>query len=112
MKVKVDMDVNKVISEKMKKIHSAQILLDQTVAKDSNYYVPKDTGTLESSVLTGSKMGSGELIWNTEYAKEQYYDKSNKSKDLNPNASMKWFERAKAVKLKEWEKITNDKYNS
>ena len=111
MTVTLDFDVKKAIAEREARIKRAQILLDQTVAKDSNYYVPNDTGTLESSVLTGSKMGSGELIWNTEYAKKQYYGLENKSKDKNPNASMKWFERAKAVKLKEWEKISNDRFN-
>ena len=34
-----------------------------------------------------------------------------KVRTKNPNARYKWFEAAKASKLKEWEKIINAEYN-
>ena len=32
----------------------------------------------------------------------------DRSKDPNPNACAKWFEAAKARKVKQWEKLVND----
>ena len=78
----------------------AQMALAQQVLKDSNYFIPKDQGTLEASGVIAS--AGREVVWSTPYAKAQYHGLPNKSKDSNPNASMKWFERAKALWLKRW----------
>ena len=86
----------------------AQFLLDQQVAKDSNYYCPEDlgySGGLMGSVEPSATEGKGVLVWNEPYAAAQYYDLPNKSKDKNPNARMKWFEAAKAVCKKKWERV-------
>ena len=80
----------------------AQFRLDQQVAKDSNYFCPRDVGSLQTSVLPSAAEGKGVLEWNEVYAKAQYYGLPNKSLDQNPNASMKWFERAKAVWKRKW----------
>ena len=80
----------------------AQLMLDQQVAKDSNYYCPEDEGGLHKSVLPSAATGRGLLEWNEEYARPQYYGLPNKSLDENPNARMKWFEAAKAVCKKKW----------
>lgn len=109
MKVKLDFDVNKIKADKEKRIKKAQFLLDQQVLKDSNLYVPEDVGTLKDKGTV--KTGGGFIMWDIEYAKAQYYDKPNKSKDRNPYAQMKWFEVAKAKNKKLWEKLVNDQYN-
>ena len=111
MKVTIDIDVKKINDKIDVNISRVQKVLDLQVAKDSNYFCPEDTGTLQDSVLLGSDFGSGKLIWNTEYAREQYYSRPNKSLDKNPNARMKWFEEAKSIKLKEWVGIANGEYN-
>lgn len=80
----------------------AQFLLDQQVAKDSNYYCPEDVGSLQASVLPSAAEGKGVLEWREPYAAAQYYDLPNKSKDKNPNARMKWFEAAKAACKRKW----------
>ena len=102
MKVSIDIDVKKIENKINTNISRVQSVLDLQAAKDSNYFCPEDVGTLQDSVLLGSDFGSGKLIWNTEYAREQYYSRPNKSLDKNPNARMKWFEEAKSIKLKEW----------
>lgn len=94
------------------KVNKVQVILDMQIAKDSNYYCPEDVGTLQDSVLLFSDMGSGELVWNTEYAKKQYYGFPDKATDKNPNAQMKWFEVAKTKNNKTWEKIANGEFNS
>lgn len=87
----------------------AQMKLDQQVITDSNYYCPLKTGTLQRSAIIGSVIGSGTVRWVTPYAHRQYYGVGfDRSKDPNPNATAKWFEAAKAHRLKDWEKLVND----
>jgi hypothetical protein len=103
---------NEIIQQKQGNFSKAQFMLDQQVAKDSNYYAPEDVGTLQDSVLLYSRFGSGQLTWNTEYARKQYYELENKSKDKNPNARMKWFEVAKSEKKDDWVKVANYAYSN
>ena len=105
----LNFDINAVEKKIEKRTKKAQFFLDQQVIKDSNYYAPEDTGNLQDSAVIGS--GGGQVKWDTIYAKNQYYTDNNKSKDRNPNASMKWFEVAKSKWLKVWVRIANDKYN-
>jgi len=105
MSVKLVFDTNKVLGKQRALINQRQPALDAQVLKDSNFYIPKDEGTLEASGVIASKIGSGRIEWNTPYAREQYYERPNKSTDTNPNARMKWFEVAKAAYLDLWLKI-------
>lgn len=90
-------------------IHKAQMKLDQQVITDSNYYVPLKTSTLQKSAIINTVLGSGLVKWRTPYARAQYYGVNfDHSKQRNPNACAKWFEAAKARKLKDWEKLVND----
>lgn len=90
-------------------IHKAQIKLDAQVLTDSNYYCPLKTGTLQKSGIINTVLGSGLVVWKTPYARAQYYGVNfDRSKDPNPNACAKWFEAAKARKVKQWEKLVND----
>lgn len=74
------------------------------VLTDSNFYIPKDTGALESS---GRVEGGGKSVsWNTPYAKRLYWNPQfNFSKDANPNARGLWFEEAKQQKIDEWKRM-------
>lgn len=105
----IDFDESKVLVRLGKRVDKAQFALDQQVLKDSTYYVPQDVGGLMDSGVLGSSLGV--IEWNSVYASRQYYEDNNKSKDKNPNASMKWFEVAKSKELKNWEQLANDKYN-
>lgn len=80
-----------------------QMQLDQEVLKDSNYFIPKDTGELERSSVRASEIGKGVLKWDTKYARKLYYNPQyNFSKDVNPNAQGLWFEAAKVRFLSDW----------
>ena len=82
---------------------AAQMQLDNDVLKDSNYYVPKDSGNLEQSSVRASLIGQGLLYWDTPYARRLYYNPQyNFSKDRNSNAQGLWFEAAKASKKDGW----------
>ena len=93
-------------------VHKAQTRLDQQVITDSNYYCPlraAQGGTLQKSAIINTVLGSGLVQWKTPYARAQYYGVNfDHSKSANPNACAKWFEAAKARKLKDWEKLVND----
>jgi len=107
----VELDENKLVSRLGKRIDVAQALLDQRVMADSNLFAPEDVGTLQDSVITGSTPGTGVLVWDVPYARKQYYEAPNKSKDKNPRAQMKWFEVAKSQYKKDWAKVAQDGYN-
>lgn len=108
--VRVELNTDELKKRLEAKIDKAQAVLDAQVLKDSNYYIPKRDGDLERSSLS-SPIGKGLLIWDAEYARKLYYGEDmNFSKDVNPNARAKWFEAAKAVRMKEWEKVANREY--
>jgi len=104
MNVTIDFDANKVARKRIAHIQQRQVALDIQVAKDSNYFCPERDGDLIASVMN-SNFGSGELVYDEIYARKQYYEAPNKSKDKNPNARMKWFEEAKMVHRKDWLEI-------
>lgn len=111
MRINVQFDTKTTNAKIQAKVKKCQMVLDAQALKDSNYYCPLDTGMLQKSGITNTVIGKGQLVWNTPYAKEQYYGKPNKSHQRNPNATMKWFEVAKSKNIKNWEKLVNDEYN-
>jgi len=99
----VEMDVLKVAGRLSGRLSLAQAALDEQVLKDSNYFCPQAEGTLQSSGVLATKIGTGEVIWDTPYAHRLYvHPEYNFSKDKNPNARGKWFEEAKARHRDEW----------
>lgn len=80
-----------------------QVVLDEQVLKDSNNFIPKDSGNLEESGILATDPGKGEVVWDTPYAKRLYWHPEyDFSKDSNPNARGAWFESAKSMYLKDW----------
>lgn len=75
MKVKVDFNPLKVKTRLSAANRRAQAWLDNEVLKDSTPYVPRITGELERSGISGTKIGSGQVVWNSPYARYQYYGK-------------------------------------
>jgi len=106
--VKVEFDKTMVKAKIASNVNRAQLALSVQVLKDSNYYCPDAEGTLMRS---GRVEDSGTAVsWDTPYARAQYHGFPNKRKDKNPNASTKWFERAKSTKLKQWEALVQNEY--
>lgn len=111
-KVDVKVDLSGVHRKIKTGKEKAQFALDTQVLKDSNYYIPKDRGTLETSSFYASKLGDGKLVWDTPYARRLYWNPQyNFSGDVNPNARGLWFEEAKSNKLSEWLKISEAFYS-
>ena len=103
MNVIVQFDTNKIANKISRNLTAkSQPALDNQVLKDSNYHIPFDVGTLRDSGINGSVIGKGIVRWTAPYAHSLYYGSQTLSKDNNPNARHKWFEVAKASKIKEW----------
>ena len=99
-------------------------LLTHEVIKDSNVFIPMDSGELMRSALKSSDYANGKAIWDTSYARRLYYNpqfnfntagKTTKHKDGktkfhrgNPNARGLWFEEAKAVNLPKWVNLVEE----
>lgn len=81
----------------------AQVMLDDAVKRDTDPYVPMDTGMLARSVQTASPSGSGAVVYDTPYAHRLYYGLAfNFRKTHHPLATAQWFEAAKSVNEKRW----------
>lgn len=108
--IRLEMNTRKVTRRLNNRIDSkVQPALDIQVLKDSNVYAPHDVGHLINSGVRGTKPGKGKVIWDIIYAAKQYFTKNNKSKDVNPNATDRWFEVAKKRKKKQWVKLAQKK---
>ena len=86
-----------------------QAPLDALILQDSNFFCPIKTGTLQKSAIINSRIGSGELVWRTPYARRQYYEYSKPPYQPNPNACGKWFEAPKARWLEKWVRFVNER---
>lgn len=75
-----------------------QKFLDKEVIKASEKYIPLDSGELiESSNAT--KLGSGNIEYDADYAREVYYTQKNYGG--SPQRGAYWFERMKTDNLDE-----------
>lgn len=94
-----DLDASRFIYQSKK----AQIWLDNEVLKDTTPFLPFKTGQLEHSGVLGTRIGSGEIIYNTPYARRLYYNPQfNFSKEAHPKAQAYWFEASKSINKDKW----------
>lgn len=77
----------------------AQEAFDTECLKLCNKYVPFDTGMLEKSSILCSEIGSGQLEWQTPYARKAYYTPMRFRTTHHPLAGNRWGERCKADNL-------------
>ena len=102
-----------------------QKVVDAAVIRECLSYLPFDEGVLAGSANTATKIGSGEVVYDTPYARYQYYGeaygpnipivengvvtgyfsppekhptgkKLQYNKEINPMAGSHWFDRAMA----------------
>ena len=76
--------------------------LSSQVLGDCNQYVKIDSHDMERSSYTASVLKDGKLIWDTIYAKRQYWAIET---SLTPGRTWKWCETAKTKHLADWAKI-------
>lgn len=76
--------------------------LAREVLADCNEFCKEDTGTLIASSLIHSRLSEGILIWQTPYAKKQYWQIRTAFTDVNPQATWRWADAAKARYSARW----------
>ena len=76
--------------------------LSAQVLNDCNQFVKVDQHTLESSSYVHSLLSNGKLIWQTPYARRQYWAIET---SLTPGRTWKWCETAKKKYLSDWQKM-------
>lgn len=73
----------------------------EQVLTDCNYYCRQWQGTLISSSNAAANNQELILTWNTPYARRVYYT-GTPSKQVNPNASLQWCEKAADTFGNDW----------
>ena len=76
--------------------------LSEEVLADCNEYCKEDHGTLIASSLVHSRPQEGKLIWQTPYARRQYWEIRT---SLKPGRTWKWCETAKRKWKSRWQKL-------
>lgn len=79
-------------------------MLSTEILNDCNQYCKEDTGMLIMSSYIHSRLDQGLLVWQTPYARRQYYKIVTAYTDVNPNARWKWAQYAKEKHLDEWKR--------
>ena len=73
--------------------------LSEEILADCNEYCKEDHRMLIASSLEKSRPQEGKLIWETAYARRQYWDIKT---SLTPGRTWKWCETAKRRHLERW----------
>ena len=112
--IRIDFDISAIdtLKEKLSsRRNKAQEVLDLAVMKDTDPFVPMRQGTLASSVLRSTNAGSGEVVYDTPYARHMYYGvhyrtgKPFKYSTLkHPLACKEWVKASKAVNMEKGKK--------
>lgn len=85
-------------------IHQAQMFIDSECLRRSEPFMPFDQHTLIASGKLNTQIGSGEVKWNTPYARRWYYMPANFSKEKNRQAGNYWFEHMKQQNIEQIKK--------
>lgn len=104
MPVKITFDKSKCVTRITNTFNSNMGLLASEVLNDCNQYCKEDTGMLIASSYVHSKLDEGKLIWQTPYARRQYWAIRTAFKTVNPGATWRWCEAAKQRHKARWER--------
>lgn len=102
MPVKINISKSAVTAKVTGAFQSALPQLSEEILNDCNQYCKEDTGTLIASSLVHSRPQEGKLIWQTPYARRQYWAIRTAFKTVNSGATWRWCEAAKQRHLERW----------
>jgi hypothetical protein len=104
MPVKINISKSAVTAKVSGAFQSALPQLSEEILNDCNQYCKEDTGMLIASSYVHSKLDEGKLIWQTPYARRQYWAIRTAFKAVNPGATWRWCEAAKQRHKARWER--------
>ena len=101
MPIRINIDPNQCAAKVSGAWDKALYALSGQILQDCNQYVKVDQHGLESSSYVHSRLKEGKLIWQTPYAKRQYWEIET---SLTPGRTWKWCETAKRKHRSDWQK--------
>lgn len=101
MPVKINIDPEKIGAKVDEAWRKSLFYLTEEIRNDCNKYVKYDQGILSASSATHSKPQEGKIVWDTPYAKRQYWEIKT---SLTQGRTWKWCETAKAHCSEKWKK--------
>lgn len=102
MPIKIQIDPNKVGMKVQGAWDKSLFPLSSQILGDCNQFVKVNQHELESSSYRASQLNEGKLVWDTAYAKRQYWEiKTSKT----PGRTWKWCETAKRKFRSDWQKL-------
>ncbi len=103
MPVRINLHRNAVEARVSGAFQNALPQLSEEILNDCNQYCKFAEGGLKDSAMIHSRPQEGKLIWQTPYARRQYWEIRAANKTPNPNATWRWCEYAKQKRLAQWE---------
>lgn len=104
MPVKIQFDKSRCVTRITNSFNTGLGMLSGEILNDCNQYCKQDKGMLIASSYIHSRLDEGLLIWQTPYAKRQYWEIKTAYTDVNPNATWKWCEAAKRTCKNKWDR--------
>lgn len=105
MGVRIDINTGKIVGKVKNAWQAALYPLSEHVLTDCNEFCKQDKGDLIASSQQYSRPREGVLVWQTAYARPQYWKIRTASHDKNPRATWRWCEVAKKADIKDWTKL-------
>lgn len=102
MPVKINISKSAVLAKVMSEFTDTLPELSEEILNDCNQYCKEDTGTLIASSHVHSIPAEGKLIWQTPYARRQYWEIRTAYRTVNPEARWRWCEYAKQHHMEQW----------
>ena len=102
MPVRINISTTKVQTKVMTAWEKGLAILSEEILADCNEYCKEDQRTLINSSLAHSKPEKGLLIWETPYARRQYWAIKT---SLTPGRTWKWCETAKHKNKGRWREL-------
>lgn len=102
MPVKININPNEVSAKVQGAWDKGLFALSSQILADCNEYCKEDTHALIDSSEEFSRLKEGKLIWDTAYAKRQYWAIQT---SLTPGRTWKWCETAKRKYKRVWNRI-------
>lgn len=102
MPVKITFNKSACVFKITNTFNSNMGLLASEILNDCNQYCKEDTGMLIASSYIHSKLDEGKLIWQTPYARRQYWEIRTAYQTVNSGATWRWCEHAKQRHMAQW----------
>jgi hypothetical protein len=101
--IRSNIDEFSLVKEYKNRCDKALATITNIIVRDTDPYVPFNTGATAKSAQTASDFAKGNIVYDTPYAKDIYEDSGRSfSHDHHDKATDHWFEASRRVNEKDW----------